>query len=139
MNPTKDKEKYKDYIKTRMQSSKYKVNSTIMKVHWPIIFGVITFVTLVYYFTNSNSVSDRSQSFNVKVIPNDLDDKALAALDPLQFSYVAVIDAGSSGCRAHVYRYGKLGDIKGKLYILPQHHSVKFKPGTIITTKTSPR
>ena len=45
------------------------------------------------------------------------------------FSYLAMIDAGSSGCRAHVYRYGKLGSIDGPLYILPQHVSKKVKPG----------
>ena len=32
------------------------------------------------------------------------------------FSYVSVIDAGSSGCRCHVYRYGKLGSVDGKLF-----------------------
>eukprot|EP00607_Mallomonas_marina_P002879 CAMPEP_0182429124 /NCGR_PEP_ID=MMETSP1167-20130531/25532_1 /TAXON_ID=2988 /ORGANISM="Mallomonas Sp, Strain CCMP3275" /LENGTH=445 /DNA_ID=CAMNT_0024612471 /DNA_START=449 /DNA_END=1786 /DNA_ORIENTATION=- len=40
-----------------------------------------------------------------------------------------MIDAGSSGCRAHVYRYGLLGSEKGSLYIVPQHVSKKVKPG----------
>lgn len=40
-----------------------------------------------------------------------------------------MIDAGSSGCRAHVYRYGKLGKQDGPLYVLPQHLSKKVKPG----------
>ncbi len=40
-----------------------------------------------------------------------------------------MIDAGSSGCRAHIYRYGKLGNQKGALYVLPHHVSKKVKPG----------
>ncbi len=45
---------------------------------------------------------------------------------PINLNYT---DAGSSGCRAHVYRYGKLGSIDGPLYILPNHVSKKVKPG----------
>jgi apyrase len=37
--------------------------------------------------------------------------------------------AGSSGCRAHVYRYGVIGDAKGPLYVVPAHESLKVKPG----------
>ena len=40
-----------------------------------------------------------------------------------------VNQAGSSGCRAHVYRYGVLGDENGPLYIHPVHDSLKVKPG----------
>jgi Golgi nucleoside diphosphatase len=38
-----------------------------------------------------------------------------------------MIDAGSSGCRAHVFRYGKFDN--GQLYIIPKHSSFKAKPG----------
>ena len=44
-------------------------------------------------------------------------------------SYVTMIDAGSSGCRAHVFRYGVLGSAEGPLYVLPKHDSKKVKPG----------
>ena len=102
-----------------------------MKIHYPIIFGVLIFVGIVYYlkYSSTSLYTDRSENFNVKIIPDNLDDNVLGALDHQQFSYVAVIDAGSSGCRAHIYRYGKLGSIQGKLYILPNHESKKLKPG----------
>lgn len=45
------------------------------------------------------------------------------------YSYVTMIDAGSSGCRAHVFRYGVLGTVNGPLYVLPKHDSKKVKPG----------
>lgn len=45
-----------------------------------------------------------------------------------------MIDAGSSGCRAHVFRYGMLAD--GNLYILPKHVSFKAKPGLSSFDKT---
>lgn len=44
-------------------------------------------------------------------------------------SYVTMIDAGSSGCRAHVFRYGVLGTPEGPVYVLPKHDSKKVKPG----------
>ncbi len=72
---------------------------------------------------------DRSENYKVKVISADLDDESLNALPKETFSYLAMIDAGSSGCRAHVYRYGKLGSVEGPLYILPHHVSKKVKPG----------
>jgi Golgi nucleoside diphosphatase len=40
-----------------------------------------------------------------------------------------MIDAGSSGCRAHVFRYGVLGTPEGPLYVLPKHDSKKVRPG----------
>lgn len=72
---------------------------------------------------------DRSDTYRVKVLPTSLSDDQLNALPKETFSYLAMIDAGSSGCRAHVYRYGKLGSSDGPLYILPQHQSKKVKPG----------
>lgn len=95
---------------------------------------IIGGLLLIYYkksagFSQLNIDQDRSNSYNLKVLPNDLDDAGLAALPPESFSYLAMIDAGSSGCRSHVYRYGKLGSIDGPLYVLPQHNSKKVKPG----------
>ncbi len=73
--------------------------------------------------------SDRAEMYKVKILPTSLDDEALFKLPPHAFSYVVIVDAGSSGCRAHVYKYGKLGIYNGPLYILPQHTSKKVKPG----------
>lgn len=38
---------------------------------------------------------------------------------------MAMIDAGSSGCRVHVYRYGRLGSSDGPLYVLPKDKAKK--------------
>lgn len=72
---------------------------------------------------------DRADIYDIKVLPNDVSDDALNKLDATKFSYLAIVDAGSSGCRAHVYRYGKLESLSGPLYVLPQHTSKKIKPG----------
>jgi Golgi nucleoside diphosphatase len=72
---------------------------------------------------------DRAGNYNVKIFSSLQNDKELNELNAASFSYLAMIDAGSSGCRAHVYRYGKLDSISGPLYILPQHESYKVKPG----------
>lgn len=98
-----------------------------------LVLTTITICGLVAWFytttTKYNSMaSDRSENYNVKVLP-DIDDSQLAVLPPSSFSYLAMIDAGSSGCRAHVYRYGKLGSLEGPLYVIPQHVSKKVKPG----------
>lgn len=72
---------------------------------------------------------DRAVVYNVKILPADMDDSSLKLIPKEGFSYLAVIDAGSSGCRAHVYRYGKIGAIDGPIYVLPEHVSKKVKPG----------
>jgi len=99
-----------------------------------ICLVVSVLILLLFFFFDEVEFSltgskDRSDSYKVKVIPNSLDDEGLAALPQETFSYLAMIDAGSSGCRAHVYRYGKLGSLEGPLYVLPQHVSKKVKPG----------
>jgi len=105
-------------------------NSSNQKFFFPFLAVVLIFLTIAYYSSSNNIIpKDRSETFNVKIIPSDLTDANLAELNQEVFSYVAVIDAGSSGCRAHVYRYGKLGSITGPLYVLPQHQSFKVKPG----------
>lgn len=121
-------------ISDKNKSSAYRrnmQNSSSQKYFFPFLAVVLIFLTVAYYsnYTGSFIPKDRSETFNVKVIPSDLTDSNLAELDPQVFSYLAVIDAGSSGCRAHVYRYGKLGNINGPLYVLPQHQSFKVKPG----------
>jgi len=100
-----------------------------------IVVATILIVVLylgINHFSSHASIGlspDRSESYNVKVLPASLGDAELNKLTKDAFSYLAMIDAGSSGCRAHVYRYGKLGTISGPLYILPQHDSKKVKPG----------
>lgn len=98
-----------------------------------ILFCAFLIGFLVYYGTLSNNFlkisKDRTEEYRVKIMPNHLNDAQLDALGPEKFSYLAMIDAGSSGCRAHVYRYGKLGEIEGPLYVLPKHNSKKVKPG----------
>jgi Golgi nucleoside diphosphatase len=79
--------------------------------------------------TSPFNLGDRSSTYRVKVLPSLLSDEELHSLPKESFSYLAMIDAGSSGCRAHIYRYGKLGSIDGPLYVLPQHTSKKIKPG----------
>jgi Golgi nucleoside diphosphatase len=39
-----------------------------------------------------------------------------------------MIDAGSSGCRAHVFRYAQFAE-NGQIYLVPKHASFKAKPG----------
>ena len=93
-----------------------------------ILAGYLSF----NYFTVPESLilsEDRADNYKVKVLPASLEDAELNKLAKDTFSYLAMIDAGSSGCRAHVYRYGKLGTISGPLYVLPQHDSKKVKPG----------
>ena len=72
---------------------------------------------------------DRASAYKVKVLSATMSDEELNALPKESFSYLTMIDAGSSGCRAHVYKYGKLGSLDGPLYVLPQHVSKKVKPG----------
>ena len=79
--------------------------------------------------TPLGGLADKSDLFGVKVLPASLSDKALGSLPRDAYSYLAMIDAGSSGCRAHVYRYGKLNNLDGPLYILPEHKSKKIRPG----------
>ena len=100
----------------------------------------VGFLLVFYFFSFKSSPSFSSLSiskndeksharFHVKVIPADLSDDAIDNLPKESFNYLAMIDAGSSGCRAHVYRYGKLGSEDGPLYIVPKHNSMKIKPG----------
>lgn len=95
-----------------------------------LICLVLFFATVFYLRRNSTSffLRDRSENYDVKVLPGS-NENDLASLSSESFSYLAVIDAGSSGCRAHVYRYGKLQSLEGPLYILPEHKSFKVKPG----------
>ena len=110
-----------------------------------ILFALLVMGGLIVLYLGNSAESvitkltpdkDRSDAYNVKVLPASLDDAALDALPKESFSYLAMIDAGSSGCRAHVFRYGKLGSIDGPMYVLPQHLSRKVKPGLSSFAKT---
>lgn len=99
------------------------------------------------YYTNQTKIInnvDRSLNYNVKVLPSNInellkDSSSASVLTPKSFSYLTIIDAGSSGCRAHVYRYGKLGSVTGPIYVLPQHISFKVTPGlSSFSTKIPP-
>jgi len=102
-------------------------------------YGALVFIIIIasYFLVNhlipskiiTDLEKDRSETYKVRIIPASLNDEELNNLPKDTFSYLAMIDAGSSGCRAHVYRYGKLGSSDGPLYILPQHVSKKVKPG----------
>ena len=50
------------------------------------------------------------------MFPSGVEDSELLKMSKEAFSYVTVIDAGSSGCRAHVYKYGKLGRQAGSRF-----------------------
>jgi Golgi nucleoside diphosphatase len=93
----------------------------------------VVFVILSVYYLSGAPEYNRGgfnlTAINVKVLPGTLSDDQLAKLDKSAFNYLAMIDAGSSGCRAHVYRYGRLDSATGPLYILPHHDSKKVKPG----------
>ena len=71
-------------------------------------------------------------TYSIKIIPpSDAGegDEKYDSLPKDAFSYITIVDAGSSGCRAHVYRYGKMGEMNGKLYVIPKHNNKKIKPG----------
>lgn len=132
----KDKTKGYSYCHRLFQTMK---NSTRY-----IVLGILLAAVLylsINYFNVQSVVTlspDRSEAYNVKILPASLSDEDLNKLAKDTFSYLAMIDAGSSGCRAHVYRYGKLGTITGPLYVLPQHDSKKVKPG-LSTFATHPQ
>lgn len=103
-----------------------------------ILLGAMSVLLYFMFHTTGQSIAgeenifldkDRSNAYNVRILPASLSDSELHELPSNSFSYLAMIDAGSSGCRAHIYRYGKLGTISGPLYILPNHVSKKVKPG----------
>lgn len=110
----------------RMQQSSLK--------YYGKIFLVVVFVGIICYVGNSTHKylkTDLANTYNVKVLNAETGDALLASLSKDSFSYLAMIDAGSSGCRAHVYRYGKLGSLEGPLYIIPQHDSKKVHHCTV--------
>lgn len=102
-----------------------------------IIMGIVLFffILLMYSNPSSNSKStlqsemQTTLNLNLKVLPPTLSEIESANLDKSSFNYVAMIDAGSSGCRAHVYKYGRLGSADGPVYVLIPHESKKVKPG----------
>lgn len=81
-----------------------------------------------------DDVSLPQEFLEAKVFPFHLNDTEIDLLPHSAFHYLVMIDAGSSGCRAHVFRYGMLPN--GHLYILPKHVSFKAKPGLSSFEKT---
>jgi Golgi nucleoside diphosphatase len=104
-----------------------------MYIGYALVVGVLVVVGCIILYvgkvTSSNLNKDRAGNYDVKVFSGTSSDIVLSQMSKDSFSYVAMIDAGSSGCRVHVYRYGKLNTIEGPLYMLPQHDSKKVKPG----------
>jgi hypothetical protein len=94
-----------------------------------VVLLLVIIISGGLFFSQSSHYVDRSSTYNVKVFSSSLSNSELEALPPTSFSYLAMIDAGSSGCRVHVYRYGKLDKESGPLFVLPQHTSKKVKPG----------
>lgn len=98
-------------------------------------YGIFVFVAVVFFLyyafrdTQSSNILLHETRFVPKVIPDNLDETAISLLPPSAFSNLVVIDAGSSGCRAHVFKYGTLGRVGGPTYVLPEHSSLKVKPG----------
>lgn len=98
------------------------------------IIGTIALLLVIiisggFFLSKPNDYVDRSTTYNVKVFSSELSNAELEQLPASSFSYLAMIDAGSSGCRVHVYRYGKLDKSSGPLFVLPKHTSRKVKPG----------
>ena len=90
-----------------------------------VVVLAIGFICYLGKSTHTYISTDRSHEFHVQVFDRDSSDSILSKLSKDSFSYMAMIDAGSSGCRAHVYRYGKLGTLDGPIYVVPQHDSKK--------------
>lgn len=104
------------------------------------LYALVAFIVcglVILYFANEafrDASADASMenaigNVRVKILPADASDSVLNSLPKESFDYLAMIDAGSSGCRAHIYRYGRLGSDNGPIYILPEHKSLKVKPG----------
>ena len=89
--------------------------------------------SLVFFLVDTSNmmtiVRGSSEAYNIDILSSNHDDHVYESLPKTKFSYVAMIDAGSSGSRIHVYRYGRLGTMDGPLYLLPRHNSKKVKPG----------
>jgi len=98
-----------------------------------VVFLSLFFAGYLIYLGTVNIsqtiTADPSTSYEVKVFDKDISEEAIDVLGVDSFSYAAIIDAGSSGSRVHIFRYGKLGSLQGPLYILPKHKSMKIKPG----------
>ena len=101
-----------------------RMQQTTVRSYGKIILIISVICTVLYLgkFTNTYLQTDRADTYHVKILNVQESDSVSAGSS---YSYLAMIDAGSSGCRAHVYRYGKLGTLDGPLYILPAHDSKK--------------
>mmetsp|Transcript_10470 Transcript_10470/g.15960 ORF Transcript_10470/g.15960 Transcript_10470/m.15960 type:complete len:532 (-) Transcript_10470:54-1649(-) len=94
-----------------------------------IFFIVVFYCLMVATQTMGVSIMQTNSVGSPKVFQAGLTEDALNDLPKESYSYLTMIDAGSSGCRAHIFRYGLLGSSTGPLYILPKHSSKKVRPG----------
>jgi Golgi nucleoside diphosphatase len=105
-----------------------------------LFIGAIVLIafSLFYYLTRTVDqdhfgIHETSSGTQLKILSQanlpELTDIELDALPKESFNYLAMIDAGSSGCRVHVYRYGRLGSATGPIYVLPRDKAKKVKPG----------
>ena len=121
----RSKENYSNPITRFMKRMQQPAGRSYGQILIAVVF--IALVCLLGNFSRRYVAPDRADSYHVKVLDVTASDVLLAALPKDTYSYLAMIDAGSSGCRAHVYRYGKLGSLSGPLYIIPQHDSKKVR------------
>ena len=90
-----------------------------------VVYGLVVLTEWIGFYSATNRVG----LGNPKVFATGLTEAAIDKLPKESYNYLAMIDAGSSGCRAHIFRYGLLGSSSGSLYILPGHKSLKVRPG----------
>lgn len=121
------RDKKKDNYSSPISRYMARMQQTPARNYFKILLVILAvgFVCYLGKSTHTYVSTDRSLEFSVKVFNGDSSDSILSKLSKDSFSYMAMIDAGSSGCRAHVYRYGKLGSLKGPIYVVPQHDSKK--------------
>ena len=114
----------KDNLSSPITRFVTRMQQTTIRSYGKLILVITTIFGILYFakFTNTYLQTDRADTYHVKILNAQESDSVLGVSS---YSYLAMIDAGSSGCRAHVYRYGKLGSLDGPLYILPAHDSKK--------------
>ena len=114
----------KDNLSSPITRFMTRMQQTTIRSYGKLVLVITTIFGFLYFakYTNTYLQTDRADTYHVKILDAQESDSVLGVGS---YSYLAMIDAGSSGCRAHVYRYGKLGSLDGPLYILPAHDSKK--------------
>ena len=125
------KENFNSSLISRFMKRMHQSNRSSSFVY-PLVVLSIFGGTIYFYYNSLYASYDGnllSADFPLRSFDPHATDESLAKLNRHEFNYLAMIDAGSSGCRAHVYRYGLLGPPGAPVYIIPQHDSKKVKPG----------